>query len=108
MNLSPMLGGVVIDYSGQVRNSSVVRNTINVSSKIALFSVNSGKEYKRNTPKPSSKKVNRFLDDNNYAVFNFNQFENFTLPFAKPISKFIKKILKREKRALKLALQKAE
>ena len=98
MNLSPMLGALLIDYSDQVRNSTVVKNTINVSSKLALVAVNSNREYRRNNPKPSSKKANRYLDDNNYAMLNLNQFQNFTLPFAKPISKFIKKIMKRDKR----------
>ena len=98
MNLSPMLGALLIDYSDQVRNSTVVKNTINISSKLALMAVNSNQEYRRNTPKPSSKKANRYLDDNNYAMLNLNQFQNFTLPFAKPISKFIKKIMKRDKR----------
>ena len=89
----------MIDYSDQVRNSTVVRNTINISSKMALMAVNSAKEYRRNTPKPSPKKANRYLDDANYAMFNYNH-ENFTLPFAKRISKFIKKILKRDKRGI--------
>ena len=90
LKISPMLGALIVDHSDQVRNSTVVRDSVNISPKMALLAVNSAAEYKRTLPKPPGKKTNRYLDDNTYAVKSIDR-ANFTLPGVRKVTRWFKK-----------------
>ena len=91
LKISPMIGAFIMDHSDQVRDSTVVTDSVNISPKMALLAINSAAEYKRTMPKPPAKKTNRYLDDGTYAVKSIDR-ANFTLPGLRKVTRWFKKI----------------